>query len=112
MMIGSGRGEPEQPGELVGDTFVLTVKDLAVGQVQQVRCEFANTGRRLRRLVVQLDRLRVPAPPNDGNGFPLPNYGTGSTDRITTTIVTTGSPWWTFVLVATAGPRSPSAAPS
>jgi hypothetical protein len=25
----------------------MTVKDLAVGQVQQVRCEFANTGRRL-----------------------------------------------------------------
>jgi hypothetical protein len=41
-MIGLGRGEPEQPGEIVGDTFVMTLKDLPVGQVQQVRCEFAN----------------------------------------------------------------------
>jgi hypothetical protein len=54
MMIGLRPGEPEQPGELVGDTFVMTVKDLAVGQVQQVRCELANTGRRPRLTAVSV----------------------------------------------------------
>lgn len=41
-----------------------------------------------------------PAPVNDGDGFPAVSVApTGTT---TSTIVTTGSPWWTFVLVAVA----------
>ena len=41
-----------------------------------------------------------PAPVSDGDGFPaVPVAPTGTP---TSTIVTTGSPWWTFVLVAVA----------
>ena len=41
-----------------------------------------------------------PAPVNDGNGIPaVPVTPTGGP---TSTIITTGSPWWTFVLVAAA----------
>jgi hypothetical protein len=38
-------------------------------------------------------------PLQSDNPFPGPQTGSGGT----TTIVTTGSPWWTFVLVAAAG---------
>ena len=42
-----------------------------------------------------------PVDPNDGNGFPtsVPQAPTGPPN---TTIVNSGSPWWTFVLVAAA----------
>ena len=41
-----------------------------------------------------------PVSPNDGDGFPasVPQAPTGTTN----TIVNSGSPWWTFVLVAAA----------
>lgn len=51
-----------------------------------------------------------PAPVNDGSGFPPPNYGTSGTGGVTTTIVNTGSPWWTFALVAAAGVASAAGA--
>ncbi len=41
-----------------------------------------------------------PASPNDGNGFGPPQIG--STPAPFTRVVTTGSPWWAFVLVAAA----------
>jgi hypothetical protein len=41
-----------------------------------------------------------PAPPNDGNAFPSVPQAPATTP--TTTIVNSGSPWWTFVLVAAA----------
>jgi hypothetical protein len=41
-----------------------------------------------------------PVSPNDGDGFPAsgPQAPTGTTN----TVVNSGSPWWTFVLVAAA----------
>jgi hypothetical protein len=44
--------------------------------------------------------VAAPAPPNDGNGFPAAPQSPA--DAPVTTIVNSGSPWWTFVLVAAA----------
>ena len=43
----------------------------------------------------------TPAPVNDGNAFTA-SVPQGPATTPTTTIVNSGSPWWTFVLVATA----------
>jgi anti-sigma-K factor RskA len=42
-----------------------------------------------------------PVDPNDGNPFPT-SVPQSPTSPPNTTIVNNGSPWWTFVLVATA----------
>ena len=51
-------------------------------------------------LVTAAIAAAAPAPVNDGNAFTTSPQTPASTP--TTTIVNSGSPWWTFVLVAAA----------
>ena len=52
-------------------------------------------------LVTAAIAAATPAPVNDGNAFTA-SVPQGPATTPTTTIVNSGSPWWTFVLVAAA----------
>jgi hypothetical protein len=52
-------------------------------------------------LVTAAVAAATPAPVNDGNAFTA-SVPPGPATTPTTTIVNSGSPWWTFVLVAAA----------